>query len=56
MKWISYDKYTSHLSNADKSGDRKVFVDTLVANVATVKMWLDITVQYKTYHGDMNEC
>jgi hypothetical protein len=32
-----------YLSNSDKSGDRKTFVATIVANVATERIWLDIT-------------
>ncbi len=31
------------ISNSDKSGDSKAFVATIVANVATESMWLDIT-------------
>jgi hypothetical protein len=32
-----------YLSNSDKSGDRKTFVSTIVANVATERIWLDTT-------------
>jgi hypothetical protein len=32
-----------YLSNSDKSGDRKTFVATIVANVATERIWLDTT-------------
>ncbi len=38
-------KYTAYLSNADKSGDGKTFVVTIVANVAATEiMLLDTTV------------
>jgi hypothetical protein len=40
QKWISNDKYKS---NAEKSGNRKAFVATIVANVVTERMWLDTT-------------
>jgi hypothetical protein len=43
QKWISNDKYATYLSNGDKSGDRKEFAATIVANVATERMWLDTT-------------
>ncbi len=29
------------MTNYDKSGDRKAFVATIVANVATERIWLD---------------
>ncbi len=32
-----------HLSNSDKSGNRKTFVATVVANVVTERIWLDTT-------------
>jgi hypothetical protein len=32
-----------YLSNSDKSGDRKTFVATNVANVATERIWLETT-------------
>ncbi len=32
-----------YLSNSDKSGDRKTFVATIVANVATERIWLETT-------------
>ncbi len=37
QKWISNDKFITHLSNYDK------IVSTSVANVATERMWLDTT-------------
>jgi hypothetical protein len=37
-----------YLSNSDKSGDRKTFVATIVANVATERMRLDTTDLYYT--------
>jgi hypothetical protein len=43
QKCISNDKYATYLSNGDKSGDRKEFAATIVANVATVRTWLDTT-------------
>jgi hypothetical protein len=41
--WISNDKYITYLTNYGKSGDRKAFVGTIVANVATERIWLDTT-------------
>jgi hypothetical protein len=41
--WISNDKYITYLTIYDKSGDRKAFVATFVANVAKEKIWLDTT-------------
>ncbi len=41
--WISNDKYINCLTNYDKSGDRKASVATIVANVATERIWLDTT-------------
>ncbi len=38
-----WELYT-FLSNLNKSGERKVFVDTIVANVATERMCLNSTV------------
>ncbi len=50
-KWISSDKFITYLSNNDKTVDRKAFVATTVANVATERMGLDTTdvdgVHYK---------
>jgi hypothetical protein len=43
QKWISNDKETTYLSNCDKSGDRKTCLATVVANVATKRIWLDTT-------------
>jgi hypothetical protein len=43
-RWIYNDKYTTYLSNADKSCDRKTIVSTIVVNVATeMEKWLDTT-------------
>ncbi len=36
-------KFTAFLSKSDKSGDCKTVVATIVANVATEKMWLETT-------------
>ncbi len=44
QRWISNDKYSSYLKMFDKIGDNKAFVATIVANVATEKIWLDTTV------------
>jgi hypothetical protein len=41
---FSNDKYIKYLINYDKSGDRKPFVVTIVANVATERIWLDTPV------------
>ncbi len=41
--WIYNDKYVTYLIIYDKSGDRKAFVATIVANVATERIWLDTT-------------
>jgi hypothetical protein len=39
--WIYNDKNITYLTIYDKSGDRKAFVATIVANVATERIWLD---------------
>ncbi len=41
--WISNDKYITYLTIYDKSDDRKAFVATFVANVATERIRLDTT-------------
>jgi hypothetical protein len=40
---FKYDKYITYLTNYDKSDDRKAFVATIVANVATERIGLDTT-------------
>jgi hypothetical protein len=41
--WFSNDKYMTYFTNYDKSGERKAYVVTIVANVATERIWLDTT-------------
>jgi hypothetical protein len=43
QKWIINEKYTSNLTNSDKSDNNKTFASTIVANVVTERIWFDIT-------------
>jgi hypothetical protein len=40
QNWIYHEKYTSYLSNYDKSSHSTIFVATVVA---AERMWLDTT-------------
>ncbi len=41
--FLMMNKLQYNISNSDKSGGRKTFVATIVANVATERIWLDTT-------------